>query len=144
MIRHGIFEAESHEAPHRQRVRRAPRDAALRINAFEVPNQQQPKVATRRQTRAAQHGRVKDSTGVFDERVEAVGIQQRVQSRVEGMPWRDRQIRRGDPQPRLLGVASAHGHGSQCKRRDRSGRSLSRSDRLRATDFHHRLLRPRA
>ena len=30
---------------------------------------------------------VKDSTGVFDERVEAVGIPQRVQSRVEGMPW---------------------------------------------------------
>ena len=44
-------------------------------------------------------------------------------SRVERMPRRDRQIRRGNPQRRLFGVAGAHGHAPQCKERDRSCRS---------------------
>jgi translation elongation factor P/translation initiation factor 5A len=56
--------------------------------------------------------------------VEPVGIQPRVQARVERMSRRDRQVRRGDPQRRLLGVAGAHGHSSQCRGRDRSCRSL--------------------
>ena len=123
VIRGRRLQPESQEAPHRQRVRRTPRDAALRIDAFEVPNQQQADVATGRQTRAAQHRRVEGSTGVFHEGVEAVGIQQRIQARVERMPRRDRQIRRGNPQRRLFGVAGAHGHAPQCKERDRSCRS---------------------
>ena len=68
VIRGGVLESEAHEAPHRQRIRRAPGDAALRIEAFEVPHQQQAEVATWRQTRAAQHRRVKGSTGGFHPR----------------------------------------------------------------------------
>ena len=86
MIRCRLLEAQSQKAPDRQRIRRAPRDAPLRIDPFEISDQQQPEVATRRQARAAQHRRVKGSAGLFYERVEVVGIQQRVQSRVEGMP----------------------------------------------------------
>ena len=134
VVRRVILEPEPQKAPNRQRIRRAPRDAALRIDALEVPDQQQTEVTPRRQTRAAQHRRVKGSTPVFDERIEAVGIQQGVQSRVKRMARRDRQIRCGDPQRRLLGVAGAHGHASQCNGRDRSCRSPQRSrDRVTFT-----------
>ena len=50
----GVFvEAQAQEAAQRQRIGGPPRDAALRIDALEVPDQQQPEVGARRQTRAA-------------------------------------------------------------------------------------------
>jgi hypothetical protein len=56
VIRRRLLEAQSQEAPQRQGIGGPPRNAALRIDALEVPDQQQPEVRARRQTRAP-HGR---------------------------------------------------------------------------------------
>jgi len=56
------------------------------------------------------HGRVVPGALAFDKRVEASLVQDRIQSRVERMPGRRRQIRRRDPQGRLLGFAGTHRH----------------------------------
>jgi len=43
VIRGHVLQPEAHKAPHRQRISRAPGDAAFRIDPFEVSDQQQPK-----------------------------------------------------------------------------------------------------
>jgi len=43
VIRRIFGEVQPEKIPHRQRIRRAPGDAALGIDAFEVADQQQPK-----------------------------------------------------------------------------------------------------
>ncbi len=51
-------EAEPHEAAHGERIGRPPGDATLRVEPFEVSDQQQPEVQARRQARPAHHRRV--------------------------------------------------------------------------------------
>jgi hypothetical protein len=48
-----IVQVEAEEVPQRQLIRCPPGDPALRIDAFEVPNQQQPEIGARRQARPA-------------------------------------------------------------------------------------------
>ena len=67
--------ARPHETADRQRIGRPPRDAALRVDAFEVADQQQPEIPARRQTRPAHDRGVELATLVFDEPVEAVRVQ---------------------------------------------------------------------
>ena len=69
-----------------------PRDPALRVEAFEVADEEQPEVATRRQTWPSHHGRVERLTLLLGESIEAGGVEDRVQPRIEWMARRDRQL----------------------------------------------------
>ena len=84
-----FVEAQPQEAPEREGIGGAPRNPALRINAFEVADQQQAEVRARRQTRAADRRGVERLTLAFDERVEAVRVEHLIQSVIERMPARD-------------------------------------------------------
>ena len=86
-----------------QRIGRPPRDRPFRVQPLEVPQKQQPEVASRRQTRPA-HRRVEPRAQSLHERVEASRAQNPIQSLVEGMPRVPRQIRRRHPH-RLLPLA---------------------------------------
>ena len=90
----------------------APRNPALRSNAFEVADQQQAEVRPRRQTRVADRRGVERRTLAFDERVEAVRVEHLIRSVIERMPARDGQLVSRNPQPRRAGpvLASSHGH----------------------------------
>src|SRR5947209_8621555 len=114
VVRRPLLQTQPQERPHGQRIGRAPRDAALRIDPFEVPDQQQPKIPAGRQT-GLSHGRcIKSPTLVFDKPVKTVGFQDRIQPRVERMPRRGRQIRGRHPQRSLIILARAHGHARHC------------------------------
>ena len=67
MIRRRLWKREPQKVAQRQRIRRPPRDGALRIDPFEVPDQQQPKVHPGREPRATHRGGVKPRTLRFGE-----------------------------------------------------------------------------
>ena len=114
VIRRGLVQREPEESADRQRVRRPPRNPAFRIDAFKVAEQQQAEVPTGLQPRSPHDRGIEAGALAFDKPIEVMRIQQRVQPRVERMARRRRQIRRGDPQQRLLGVSGAHRHKRQC------------------------------
>ena len=68
-----------------------PRDAPLRVQPLEVPDEQQSEVASGSRTRPAHH-RVERRAQAFDERVEPCRLQNPVQPLVERMPRALRQI----------------------------------------------------
>jgi DNA-binding transcriptional LysR family regulator len=107
MVRWVVFQADAQEIPQRQRIGRTPSDAALRVNAFEVPDQQQPEVDAGRQARATHRLRVEAGALAFDEIIESVLAQQLIQAPVEWMTGRRRQLRRCDPH-RWLAVTPWH------------------------------------
>ena len=107
----GLLEAQAQKAAQRERVGGAPRDAALRINPFDVADQQQPEIRARRQTRAADRCGVKHDTSGFDELVETVRVQDVIQPLIERMPARRGQLVRGNPQFRRACPLSASTHG---------------------------------
>src|SRR5213593_3927189 len=110
MIRRGGVEAQPHEAAHGQRVRGAPRDAALGVQALEVADQQQAEVSPRRQSWPAHHRRVELLTLLLREPIEAGLLQDRVQSSVERMAGGNRQLSRRNPHRSLFARALAHRH----------------------------------
>jgi len=114
MIRGRLVEPQAQEMAHRQRVRRPPGDPALRVQAFEIADQQQPKVPAGGQAGPSHHRRIERTTLRLDEPVEARGIEDLIQPYVERVPRRHRELGRGDPQRRLLARAFAHRHGPQC------------------------------
>ena len=131
VVRRRLLEAESHEPANGQRIGRTPRDAAFRIETFEVADQQQPEIASRFQTRAP-HGRgIESPTLVFRKPVDSLGIENRIQLGVERVTRRRGQVGRGDPQRRLLGLARAHGH----TRHSSTPTTLARQTRQRLTTF---------
>ena len=62
----------------------------------------------------------------FDERIEAVGVQQGVHSTIERMGDRLGQVGRGDPEGFLSSACAsgAHGHANECTDDDRFWRSI--------------------
>ena len=54
MLRRDLVQAQAQKVTQGERVGGALRDPALRVDALEVANQQQPEVRARRQTRAAE------------------------------------------------------------------------------------------
>jgi hypothetical protein len=110
----GIVHRQTQKTADRQRIHGPPRDPAFRVDALEVAEQQQPEVATGRQARSSHRRRIETLTELLDEPIKAVGIQQRIQPRVERMARRLRQVRGDDPQRRLLAVSNAHGHMRHC------------------------------
>ncbi len=124
MIGWRLVHGQPQKAADRQRVRRAPRNPAFRVDAFEGADQQQAEVAPGCQARSAHHGRVEPVTQAFDEPIDVVPVEQRRQPRVERMARRGGQVRRRDPQRRLIRLARSHSHARQCSTTDRLCRSL--------------------
>ena len=125
MVGRPLVEPQAQEGAHGQRVGRAPRDAALRIEPFEIADQQQAEVPAGGEARPPQHRRVERATLRLDKAVEARGVEDPVQPHVERVPRRDRQFSRWDPQRRLLALVFAHRHGPQCTISLVGGDSLS-------------------
>ena len=134
MVRRRRRRSQVQKRTQAQRIGRPPRDRPFRIQPLEVPEKQQPEVASRRQTRPS-HRRVEPRAQSLHERVEASRAQNPVQSLVEGMPRVPRQIRRRHPHRLLRPVLTSrtHRHARQCRTCDRPRRSLD-------ADFYHGLL----
>ena len=112
VIRRRIFQAEPQKVAQCEGVRGTPRDAALRVDALEIANQEQPELDSRRQAWPAHRVGVERRTLRFGELVESMLAQQLIQSGVERVTRRRREIRRGDPHPRLsVAFPFAHRHG---------------------------------
>ena len=126
MVRRRVVQLEVQKVPDAQRVGGAPGDRPLRVQPFEVAQQQQPKVAARRQTRAADAVGIEPRALVLDEGVEARVVEHLVQSLVERMPRALRQIRRGDPHTRLSVPLPllTHRHAPQYKNGDEFWRMI--------------------
>lgn len=77
-----LVEPEPQEIAQRQRIRRAPGDAALRVNALEIANQQQPEIDARWQARPT-HLRIKSGALGFREVIEDVFAQQLIQAPIK-------------------------------------------------------------
>src|SRR5208337_1312784 len=112
VIRRVLVQRNPHKAPQRQRVRQPPGNPALRPDALEIPDQQRPKVNPRRQRRTPVLGRIELRAPALDKLVEALGLQQLIQTLIKRMPRRRRQLLLCDPQPLLLLplLARAHRH----------------------------------
>jgi hypothetical protein len=109
----------------RKRISRPPRDPAFRVQAFEIPDEQQPKVSTAWQPRSAVL-RVESLADSLDVPVEVMLLKDLIQSRVERMRSATRQVVRHHPHRCLFRASPsfAHRHRRQCSTRDRSSRSL--------------------
>ena len=127
MVRRRFVQLEPQEAPHAQRIGRSPRDPALRVEPFEVPEQQQAEIATRGQARTPQLVGVESLTERLDVPIEVHFVEDLVQSPIERMRGTPRQVLCGHPHRRLRRATSsfAHCHARQCSTRDRSCRSFS-------------------
>ena len=124
----GLLQAEAQKVAQRQRIGGAPRDPALRIQSFEIADQQQPKIDARRQARSADRVGIELGALRLDEIVEAALAQQLIQPGVERMTGGRRQIGRGHPHRRLpVALAFPHRHSQSLVRRidrvDPSGRT---------------------
>src|SRR5215204_3866135 len=104
-----------------QRIGRTPRNRALGVQAFEMANQQQAEVATRRQARAALI-RVDPLAPTLDESVEVVLVENLIQSHVEGMRGAARARSWVAPisRPARVPPTFAHCHRREGSTRDRS------------------------
>jgi hypothetical protein len=61
-----LGQRNAYKVPQRQRVRQSPRNPALRLDAFEIADQQRPEVNPRRQRRPPVLGGIKLRTPVLD------------------------------------------------------------------------------
>ena len=118
MLRRRLVEAQPQEPAERQRIGGPPRDAALRIKAFEVPDQEQPEVGPRQQAWTADRG-VERRALRFHEGVKPVLVEHLIQSLIERVPTSPGQRIRGNPQPRRSRavLATTHGHAGSLVRR---------------------------
>ena len=134
-----FIQRQVQELANRERVRRAPSDAALRVDALEVAHQQQPEVHAGRQTGTAHRLGVKRPARPLDELVERLRVEHRVHASVKWVRGRRGQIGGGYPEVMLTSplASSAHCHRQQCSTWDRS----CRSPHERLYDFSHGLLR---
>jgi hypothetical protein len=109
MVRRRLRQHQAEKLAQGERVRRSPRDRALRVQAFEVADQQQPEVAPGRQPRPALVG-VESLAESLDEAVEVVLIEDLIQPGIERMRRAPRQVARRHPHRRLLRVSSSFAH----------------------------------
>ena len=118
MIRCGLAQFKTQKRAQRQRIRRTPRNPAFGIDALKVPNQQRTKVNSRRQPRTPDPG-IETPAGGFGKGIKSALLQQPVQTLIEWMTNRRRQLRCFDPNRFLLRELSAK------VRRARMGISLA-------------------
>ena len=88
VIGRGLVQRQPQETADRERIGRAPGNAAFRVEALEVADQQQPEVAPRRQARPPHDRGIEAATQVFDEPIEIVGIEDGTEPHVERMTGR--------------------------------------------------------
>ena len=91
MVRRGLMEIDIQEGADTQRIGRAPCDRALRVQAFTIPEQQQPARPARRQTRPTHRGSIEPRALLLHERVKTRIVEHTIQPLVEWMPsalWR--------------------------------------------------------
>src|SRR5580658_9288261 len=117
MIRSGLAQFETEKRPQRQRVGCPPRNPALGIDPFKVPDQQRTKVNSGREARTPDLS-VETLAGRFGKGIKSALVQQPVQTLIEWMADRCRQPRCFDPDWLLLFVCSslAQRHESILKR----------------------------
>ena len=126
MIRRRLVQLEPQETPHAQRIGRPPRDPALRVEPFEVPEQQQAEIATRGQAWTPQLVGVESLTARLDVPIEVRFVEDLVQAPIERMRGTPQQVLGGHPHRRLRRATAlfAHCHARQWSTRDRSCRSF--------------------
>ena len=90
VIRRRFIQREVQKLANRERVRRAPGDAALGIDALKVADQQQPKVHTGRQTRAPHGLDIKRPARPFNELVKLLLVEQCVHTSIKRVRARRR------------------------------------------------------
>jgi hypothetical protein len=116
-----LLKSQAEEAAQRERISGPPRDAAFRVDALEVPDQQQPEIRAWRQARPSHARRVERRALGLHKCVERVRVEDVIQSLVKGVPSSGRQLIRGNPQPwrpRAV-LATTHRHvGSVVRRID--------------------------
>ena len=107
-----LVQPDAQKIAQRQRIRGAPSDAALRVDAFEIADQKQPEIDARGQAGPTHRLGVKGGALRFSEIVEAVLAQQLIQPPIKRMAGGRRQVRRRNPHRRLsIACARAHRHG---------------------------------
>ena len=120
-----LVQAQAQEAAQRERIGRAPRNPSLRIDALEIPDEQQPEVGPWHHTRASHRRGIERRTLRFDEVVEAVRVEEVIQTLVKRVTARGGQlivaIHNPGVRPRSLRRLMAM---PKCSTRDRSCRSL--------------------
>ena len=115
MVWRRVFQPQAEKIAQRQRICRTPGDAALRIDAFEVSDQQQPEIDVWRQAGTPHGLGIKAGALRFNKVVEAVLAQQLIQPPVEGVARGSRQLCGRDPHRRLsIAFAFAHRHVGHC------------------------------
>src|SRR5438874_7388782 len=102
VVRRVLVQRNAHKAPQRQRVRQPPGNPPLRPDTLEIPNQQRPKVNPRRQRRTPVLLRIKLRAPLLDKLVEALGLQQLIQTLIKRMSRRPRLLGVRDPDVLLL------------------------------------------
>ncbi len=110
VIRHLLPRRQPQKLPQRQRIRAAPDNPALAVDAFEIADQQHPKISTRRHRRRPHPRRVIRLAVVLHEPVEPGIDQQLLELVVKRVPWRPRHIRPGHDQIRLNLTVPRHRH----------------------------------
>ena len=112
MIRHPLVHLHPEKRAQRERVRAPPLEPALRLDPFEVPHEEHPKVHARRDRRSTRlvvrlEGRRAQR---LHPAVERGLLQQLVERLVKPMARRPRQRRTCNPHRRLLTAATSHRH----------------------------------
>src|SRR4029453_13921308 len=90
MIRRRLGQHQAEKSTECEGIRRTPCDGALGVQAFEVADQQQSKIAARRQTRPTDLVGIESLTERLDVVVEPSFVQNLIQSRVKrvcGATW---------------------------------------------------------
>src|SRR5687767_8745481 len=100
MIRGRLRQHQSEKVTQRERIGCPPPDRALRVQAFEIADQQQPEVAPGWQPRSTLIG-VEWLAEPFDVTIEVVLIEDLIEPCVEWMSGAARQILCGAPHRRL-------------------------------------------
>src|ERR1700737_4679768 len=93
-----LIQPNTQETPQAQSVLQPPGDAALRLDALEIPDHQRPEIDPRRQAGTAQLLGVKPGTQLLHKRVESLPVKNLVQTNVERVTWAHSHIRIRHPQ----------------------------------------------
>lgn len=110
VVRRPLVQRYPYKLPNGQRVPRSPGDASLTVDAFEVTDQQQPEIDSRRQSRPPHGRRVESLTYPFHKSVKIVFRKKLIQPFIEGMARRPRQSATRNPKLLLVLPPRAHCH----------------------------------
>ena len=110
MVRYPITAPQSQERPQRKRVRAAPLQTALAVDALEVAHQVHPEIAPGRHRGRAHPGRVIRPAARLGKGVEAALDQHRLQAVIKHMTRRARHLRPAHHQVPLTILLPSHRH----------------------------------